>query len=531
MKSTYKILLALSALILVKVSLPDRKSDPRAEEKINLNWKFIHDDDSAFCTPGFDDSAWKIVTLPHDWMSEGEVNGANRSAAAEEYSSAGTGWYRNHLDLSEFDGKDQFYLLFDGTGMNTDVWINGTWLGNQISGNRGFHFDISDYVRKDTTNIIAVRTNCSQSLSKRGHQGGSIYRNVKLIATEKVHFPLQNTIITTTNRNSERVVTFATKILNNTNKAGRYKVRSKLFSPEGELIERSVVVGLVEGVCSAEVAQELTISTPEFWSDRNPVLYILKTEIIKNGRVVDNIQTAFGVRDAHLTSDSELLLNGRKIELKGVSIHYDGGALGAEVPGITWEHRLKAIKALGINAIRLTHNPYSSEILEMCDRVGLFVIGEMDNEQEIVPCGINGGQLFAGSTSADLPCFIKCSRNNPSAVAWNIGDNRAGLLKDYATDGEWIQALAGITGESGGPQETASSANHTKSREPEDRERLSVIDNLNPNPTPYESERRRVRQDTHLVVIQSTSEPGDLTISALAQGLTSANLISTSILP
>lgn len=165
-------------------------SNPRVDTNINLNWKFsLSDPDSAFKI-NYDDSPWRFVTLPHDWMIEEKVDKNNPSGTAGGFYPSGIAWYRKALDLTDYQNKDQFYLMFEGVYMNADVYFNGEFLGRQINGYTSFYHDVTDLIRRDTFNIIAIRTDCSELPIDRWYSGAGIYRDVRLIATNKLHFPI-----------------------------------------------------------------------------------------------------------------------------------------------------------------------------------------------------------------------------------------------------------------------------------------------------------------------------------------------------
>ncbi len=263
------IVIAVSALLIWNKT----DIDPRVDQRIDLNWKFTLEDDPGFSKTDFDDSSWEIVSLPHDWMITLEPEKDNPSGTAGGFYPGGVGWYRKQLDISEYKSREQFYLVFDGVFMNASVWINGNFVGAHNYGYIGFDFDISEYVRKDTVNIIAVRTDCSKMPADRWYSGAGIYRHVRLIATDPLHFPVLNTSITTSSNGEERIARSNFEVLNNDRHSRRFSIRSELLAPDGSLVESSIVSETIDGRSNLLVSSDHLISDPQLWSDKNPALF------------------------------------------------------------------------------------------------------------------------------------------------------------------------------------------------------------------------------------------------------------------
>ena len=302
--------------------------DPRAELNIDLNWRFISEDVAQAEKLDHDDTDWKVVSLPHDWMIEQPVAKENPSGVLGGYYPGGVGWYRKHLDLSMYKSKQQFYLIFDGVYMDADVWINGTHLGNHKYGYIGFQYDITPYIRKDTINIIAVRTDCSKLPIDRWYSGAGIYRHVRLIASEKLHFPEYNTRLTTTEQGKQAKIIAGITVSNVDTKPKRFKIKSDLLGPNGTLIESTMTSRILEPGETAVIEEQHSIEHPKHWSPDKPQLYELRSFLIHKKKVSDNQVVKFGVRTAVFDPDSGFVLNGEKLWLKGVCIHHDGGEWG-----------------------------------------------------------------------------------------------------------------------------------------------------------------------------------------------------------
>jgi len=435
------VLITGSALLIINTG----DIEPRVDSYIDLNWKFSMGDDSAFSALNYDDSDWEFVSLPHDWMIRQEVEEDNKSGTAGGFYPGGVGWYRKYINLADYGSKKQFYLIFDGVYMNADVWVNGQYVGEHKYGYIGFHFDISGYVRPDTVNVIAVRTDCRDVPYDRWYSGAGIYRHVKLVATDKLHFPVLNTRITQSEKNGQRVIRTEIDISNKERRSIRFKIRSDILAPDGSLVTSSISSRTIRGRSEMTVTEEHLVDDPVLWSDQDPSLYEVRSFLIYKKKVRDHITSQFGIRDISFSPDSGFILNGKKVWLKGVCLHHDGGALGAAVPDATWEYRLKKLKELGVNAIRLAHNPHSPEMLDLCDRMGFLVIGEMYDKWESTWSGSNGNFDFKDTYREDLEYFIRRDYNHPSVIAWSMGNETIEQLEDPPKGVEWYETLAALT--------------------------------------------------------------------------------------
>lgn len=427
--------------------LKTNDTDPRAEVNIDLNWRFMHGDEKDASKTEYNDTDWRIVSLPHDWMIEQPVSKENSSGTAGGFYPEGVGWYRKHLDISPYKTKKQFYLIFDGVYMNSDVWINGNHLGKHQYGYIGFQYDITPFLRKDTINIIAVRTDCSKLPVDRWYSGAGIYRHVKLIASEKLHFPEYNTRITTSEEGNKAFVTAEISVTNFNRKAKRFKIKSDLLGPNGNLVHSLMSSRVLEPGESTIITEKHTIEHPKRWSPDSPSLYELHSFLLNRKKICDDQVVKFGVRTAEFSPDSGFILNGEKLWLKGVCLHHDGGELGAAVPDVTWEYRLNQLKLLGVNALRLAHNPHAPEVLDMCDRMGFLVINEMYDKWED-PWNKSGTDFnFPETWKTDLEYFIRRDINHPSVVLWSLGNETVEQRNNPGDGVEWYTRLAELTKE------------------------------------------------------------------------------------
>lgn len=419
-----------------------RESQPRIDEAIDLNWRFILDDPKGAFLPSFDDSEWKYISLPHDWMIEQPVDEDNPSGRAGGFYPGGVGWYRKSLDLSEYKNNEQFYLLFDGVQMNADVYFNGSHLGKQIYGYSSFYHDITSLVRRDTLNVIAVRTDCSNLPVDRWYSGGGIYRQVHLIATNELHIPIWGNAVTSMIDSSGAAeMSVALELKNNSNKPHRFEIQYDIIGPDGHIIAQANSIEFLEPLSEGIAHQNFRIEDPRLWSPDHPELYEVNCYLRDRNNRIDHVSTWHGIRTAEFDPDHGFLLNGEKLMLKGVCLHHDGGELGAAVPLESWNRRFTFLKELGVNAIRFAHNPHAPEVLDLCDRMGFLVIDEMYDKWEQSWHGNDQAVQFGETWAQDLTNFIRRDRNHPSVILWSVGNETMEQLNDPAAGITWYSTL------------------------------------------------------------------------------------------
>jgi len=419
---------------------------PRVDEKIDLNWKFILDDPVNAYLVDYDDSDWRYVTLPHDWMIEQGVEEDNESGKAGGFYPSGVGWYRKSLNLKNYQDRDQFYLMFEGIYMNADVYFNGNHLGKQINGYTSFYYDVSKLVRKDTMNVIAVRTDCSKLPVDRWYSGAGIYRHVRLIATNRIHIPVWGcNVRSIVNEKGQAEVLVALEVNNRSDRSGRFEIMYDIVSNEGKVVAEGKRTTFLNAGDSGLFEKEFTIDNPTLWSPKNPVLYTVNCYIRNNHSLYDQLTVNHGIRSITFDPEMGLLVNDKKIIMKGVCLHHDGGELGAAISEAGWERRLKILKKIGVNSIRFAHNPHSPGVLDLCDRMGFLVIDEMFDKWETAWNDAGPVIQFSETWEHDLSNFIKRDRNHPSVVLWSVGNEVEEQRNDPARGRELYRSMIDLT--------------------------------------------------------------------------------------
>lgn len=406
------------ALFLCLVAIPVLAQ--RQKELINFDWKFIWQDIPGAETPGFDDSQWQTVHLPHDASIYGPfVRDSLNSDRKNGFLPRQKGWYRKKLTLDQDFAEKKVFLEFKGIYRDAHVYVNGKHLAHQLNGYEGFFVDITEVVQRE--NIVAVSYDNTDMESSRWYNGEGIYRNVWLHVTDLARVNHYGTYVTTPFVSDSRATLhIETEVVNEYAESLEVTLKSEIISPEGKKIAELVNTAPLSAGELYTYKQSAEIADPKRWGLENPHLYKVVSSVIKSGKVVDVYETTFGIRTVEFDRDKGLLLNGEKVLVKGVNIHHDLGPLGAAAFQRGVERRLEGLKRLGCNGIRLSHNPHDESILDWCDRNGMLVLDEAFDKWDDQFYG--QGNRFEDHWKKSLENFIRRDRNHPSVFLWSVGN-------------------------------------------------------------------------------------------------------------
>jgi beta-galactosidase len=410
-------------------------TNPERRSSFGEGWRFFRGEAPGAEQPGFHDSTWRRLDLPHDWAIEGPFDqkyGPSQGALPFY----GTGWYRKRFTLPR-GGADRHYSVeFDGAMANSRVWLNGVELGGRPYGYIGFAFDLTPHLRFGSgENVLAVRLT-PEPESSRWYPGAGIYRHVWLDVTGPVHVARWGTVIATPAvTDEEATVSVRTVIRNRRAEPVRVTLETAVLDAEGRDVGRVTTVHELPGAGEETVASEVTVARPERWDVDRPSLYRLVTTIRDGGgdgnSVLDRTVTRFGIR-TFAVADGGFLLNGRPVRFKGVCLHHDLGPLGTAVNRRATERQLEILKTMGANAVRTSHNPPSPELLEVADELGLLVMDEAFDMWGRTKVKNGHGKYFDEWGERDLRDMIRRDRNHPSVVMWSIGNE---ILEQDQEDG------------------------------------------------------------------------------------------------
>ncbi len=409
----------------------EEKNTAHGDTSFNQDWLFSKGDFDNGQIDSFDDSTWESVTIPHDWAIEGPFN-KKYNARTGGLPVHGVAWYRKHFTIANEQAGKQISIEFDGVMNNSKVYLNGAYIGERPFGYMGFELDLTPHIKFGQNNIISLRL-APEDLASRWYSGAGIYRKVRLKINNAVHIPQWGTYITTPEVSDAKAkVHIATTIKNAGKKEESITLKTIILDEDKKEVV-SAVKDLVIAPNSKEVVSEqLAIQNPKRWDIKTPNLYSVLTQIKQGSTVLDEYNSSFGIRTIAFDAKEGFILNGQAVEFNGVCMHHDLGPLGAAVNYRATERQMQIMKSMGVNALRTSHNPPSSEMLEVCDRLGIVVLDEAFDEWKL-PKVINGyNKFFDEWHERDLRDMIKRDRNHPSVIMWSIGNE---IKEQGAKDG------------------------------------------------------------------------------------------------
>lgn len=416
-----RLLILLAALPLLLTSAYAAQ-EGRSITDFDAGWKFNLGDTPAASRPSFNDRAWRALDLPHDWSIEGENLEDAPGGGRVGYFPTGIGWYRKTFDVPMYSKERLYSIEFDGVYMNSEVWLNGHYLGKWPYGYSSFSYDLTPYL-KARGNVIAVRVDNSQQPNSRWYTGSGIYRHVRLVSTDRLRFAKWGVFVYTDSLEDGKVVLkVESDIVNGSGRDGAV-LRSELFDADGKLVADVESRLSLAGKDSLSDCSSLSVAAPVLWDTENPYMYSLRSKLLSaDGSTVDAVEIPVGIRTIEYDPDRGFLLNGRQVKMKGVNLHHDAGAVGAAVPERVWERRIEILKSGGCNAIRTAHNIPSPEFLDLCDRHGMLVMDEAFDQWLAGKNEYDYHVDFAQWWEKDLGCMVMRDRNHPSVVMWSIGN-------------------------------------------------------------------------------------------------------------
>ena len=375
----------------------------RERQNFDAGWLFLLADSAQMSDADYQDSWWRRLDVPHDWAIEGDFYVSNPSGASGGALPGGVGWYRKHFSINqETITNNRFFLEFDGVYMNSTVYVNGQKAGFRPYGYSSFEYDITPYVHEGD-NVVAVRVDNSDQPNSRWYSGCGIYRHVWLTKTHPIHVRHWGVYV----HDGKVEVDYE----NPTRQ--KVTVKNMLLDADGKVVARSTG--------QSSYLSPLT-SHLKKWSCEDPYIYKVRTQLIAGGKVVDEVETTTGFRDFRFDAKTGFWLNGQNFKLNGVCEHHDFGCLGAALHEDALHRKLLKLKAMGVNAIRSSHNPPAPELLNMCDTMGLIVMDESFDMWRRRKTQNDYARFFDEWHERDLTDLVVRDRNHPSVLMWSIGN-------------------------------------------------------------------------------------------------------------
>lgn len=408
---------------------------------INQGWQFHRGDVKNIAELKSTQSGDDVVNLPHDfligqdWVAPDASERPDNSDAGSNvrsrlssrgFKEMGIGWYRYELTpKDEWKGK-RIVLDFQGIMLVGDVYLNGQRIGGTDYGYLGFDIDLSKLLKWGQTNEIAVKADTQNPSNSRWFTGAGLYRDVNLIVTNKdLFFPRHPLFIRT---QGNREVKIKAEIINQQKvvkgqTAAKMPVGVRILDADGKVVaeQKNAIHFNAKWRDREYEMPSISLENAKLWSPDSPYLYTAEVTLYDSeGNIADQIKEPFGVRTIEIIPQKGLLVNGKKVLLKGYANHHTLGALGAAAYPRAIEKRLKLMKEFGMNHIRTSHNPYSEDFLKLCDKYGILVVDELYDKWLTQYAG--GRVEWESLWQKDVPEWVKRDRNHPSVVMWSLGN-------------------------------------------------------------------------------------------------------------
>ena len=373
----------------------------------------------ALALAGFDDSQWRTLNLPHDWGVEGDFS-IDLPGETGKLPWEGVGWYRKGFDVAAADQNKRYLLEIGGAMSNAKVWCNGQLAGGWPYGYASWALDLTPFVQTGT-NVLAIRLNNLPD-SSRWYPGGGIYRDVHLTVTNPVHVAHWGTQVSTKSNGNNANVSAKTTLRNDGSSAQTVRLVSTVLDGAAKPVAKSEARVTLAPNSEQVVDENLAIPNARLWSLSDRYRYTLVSQIVRGDEVLDRYSTPFGVREIAWVADKGFLLNGEVVQLRGVCMHHDLGALGAAWNRRAAQRQLQILQSMGVNALRTSHNPPAPELLDLCDEMGVLVIDEFSDTWKSAKKPNGYATLFDDWAEKDVRALVRRDRNHPSVIAWSSGN-------------------------------------------------------------------------------------------------------------
>ena len=408
---------------------------------LNRGWMFKlgASDPSITVDQATEAAGWKKINVPHDFQIEqpwvapdasempdtSDPNANIKSRlSARGFKEMGEGWYvRTFTPGKELEGR-RLLLNFEGIMYVGDVYLNGKLIGGTDYGYVGFEIDVTKDLLIGKSNTIAVRASTGEPKMSRWYTGGGLFRNVSLITTDAEDYFVRHPLSITTADNRE--VNISAEVVT---RANDVNMRVTVTDPKGAVVSSETYALKHNRAYRSEELKVPAIALPDaqLWDCEHPNLYFAKVELLRqDGSVADVVTKRFGVRTVEFVPGTGMLLNGRKVLLKGMACHHDLSALGTAAYPRAIERRIALMKSFGMNNIRTSHNPYSEDFLDLCDKYGIIVVDELYDKWDDQYVGA-GRKRFQDVWQDNVTEWVRRDRCHPSVVLWSLGNELQGI--------------------------------------------------------------------------------------------------------
>jgi beta-galactosidase len=369
----------------------------------------------SFVQTNYDDSGWRLLNLPHDWVVElpfnqsGDEGHGYKPVGNSSFTTNNVGWYRHTFTMPANYSGQSIWLEFDGVYRNCLVWLNGHILGRNVSGYDSFSFDITSYANPGGTNVLVVRVDADR-FEGWFYEGAGIYRHVWLVSANPVHVAHWGTYVATTSLvGSNATIIVQTDVTNQSGTVASGSLTSTILDAGSNAV--TGITSAISVPAGNDLVVTQTVTMPaNLWSLQTPYLYNLVSTVTNQNVAADVYNTFFGVRMVRFDPTNGVFINGQHVEIQGMCNHQDHAGVGSALPDRLQDFRIEKLKEMGCNAIRTSHNAPTPELLDACDQLGMLVLDE--NRR----LGTNVEPLF------ELYNDVMRDRNHPSAFAWSLAN-------------------------------------------------------------------------------------------------------------
>ena len=419
---SYTVLFAV--LLSTEINLAQQTNNSRRTTLFTRDWKFSLGDQTGANEVSFNDKDWRVLNLPHDWSIEGKFSKDNPATPSGGALPGGIGWYRKTFSLPESQKNKNIFIDFDGVYHNSEVWINGHYLGKRPYGYSSFRHELTPFLKfGKEKNIIAVKVDNSQQPNSRWYSGSGIYRNVWFVTTDKIFVDHWGTFVTSSEVSKTLAkISVRIKVRNSLSVERTVVVLTNILDNSGKKVTTVKSNVTIPATSVNETEQKIEIENPQLWDTEHQNLYKAITKIESEGKTVDQYETTFGIRSFYFDSAKGFFLNGKHLKIQGICNHHDLGFLGAAINIRAIERQIEIMKGMGVNAIRTSHNPPAPELLDLCDKMGIIVMDEAFDMWAMKKVEFDYSLNWKEWHKRDLEDMVLRDRNHPSVFIWSIGN-------------------------------------------------------------------------------------------------------------
>ena len=410
---------------------------------LNRNWTFQRGEPSSIPMMP---AETKTVDLPHDFLIGLDVKHDAANGVNGGFYPGDTASYTKYIEIPEHWRGNRVLAHFDGCFGLAKIVVNGHMAGRHHYGYTAFSVDVTPFLNFGEKNRLTVTAGTELGPNARWYTGGGLYRDVELLTAPRIHIAVNGIFAHLDHRvDGDAFVTVETTVENHTDRDAVRWVKLTAVCESG------MAPGAEGKICVFVPADEtavcrttLCFENAAVWDIDHPELYTIRAELMDKIDVLDSAETIFGVREVTVDAKNGLRLNGRRVDLRGGCVHHDNGILGAASFYDSEFRKVKAHKQNGFNALRFSHNPPSSAMLEACDRLGMLVIDEAFDTWNMQKNYYDFSQFFENEWETELESFIKRDRNHPSVITWSIGNElpeQGGLSDGYRISSKLTQKV------------------------------------------------------------------------------------------